>query len=170
MHPYMQALIVYNIEVLEKVDVILGQLSADEFTNEQPLLFGSSIGQHVRHILEFYECLMGNVESGSFSYDHRKRDLLLETQLGKARGSVAHSSQMLSTLIVDKALRMSSELPGEGLSSQQSTTLKRELAYLADHSVHHLAMVRIALEQTLPHIVFPAELGVAASTRNHRTR
>ena len=51
----MQALIVYNIEVLEKVDVILGQLSADEFTNEQPLLFGSSIGQHVRHILEFYE-------------------------------------------------------------------------------------------------------------------
>jgi uncharacterized damage-inducible protein DinB len=164
----MQPLISYNIDVLEKVDVILEQLTADEFTEKQVLLFGSSIGQHIRHILEFYECLLGNLDKGYFSYDHRKRDLLLETQLVEARGSVKRSVNMLSMLDLDKDLRMESELPGEACHSMQSTTLKRELAYLADHGVHHLAMVRIALEQTLPHITFPEQLGVAASTRNHR--
>lgn len=164
----MQALISYNIEVLEKVDDLLEQLTADEFTEKQGLLFGSSIGQHIRHILEFYECLLGNLNIGAFSYDHRKRDLLLETQLTEARGSVERSRNSLSKLDEDKALRMESELPGEANNSEQSTTLKRELAYLADHGVHHLAMVRIALEQTLPHITFPEQLGVAASTRNHR--
>lgn len=166
----MQALISYNIEVLEKVDDLLEQLTADEFTDEQGLLFGSSIGQHIRHILEFYECLLGNLEEGAFSYDHRKRDLLLETQLTEARGSVKRSVNMLSILDRDKDLRMESELPGEACHSVQSTTLKRELAYLADHGVHHLAMVRVALEQTMPHITFPEQLGVAASTRNHRAR
>lgn len=164
----MHDLIAYNTSVLEKVDTLLHQLTDAELAKPSKLLFGSSVGQHFRHILEFYTCLLTTVDEPSFSYDRRQRDLLIETEVISARASAVRSMSLLNTLGDDRELRMESELPGMPNYSVQRTTLKRELAYLADHGVHHLAMVRIALEQELPHVTFPEHLGVAASTRNHR--
>jgi len=70
----------------------------------------------------------------------------------------------------DTELLLVSELPGSNEEHMQRTCLARELTYLADHGVHHLAMVRITLVQELPHVSYPQELGVAASTRNHQAR
>jgi uncharacterized damage-inducible protein DinB len=166
----MNALVAYNTAVLEKIDRVLVQLSDEELMRKHDLLFGSSIGQHMRHILEFYECLLACVSAGAFSYDRRSRNLLIETEVAAARASAARSMGLLQELGMDKDLTMDSELPGEAMLSRQATTLKRELAYLADHGVHHLAMIRIALEQRLPHIHLPEHLGVAASTRNFQRR
>jgi uncharacterized damage-inducible protein DinB len=165
----MNALVAYNSAVLEKIDHVIVQLSNDELMRKHELLFGSSIGQHIRHILEFYECLLGRANEGVFSYDLRPRNMLIETEVAAARASAVRSIGLLHRLVTDKELTMESELPGDGVS-RQKTTLKRELAYLADHGVHHLAMIRIALEQGLPHVQFPEHLGVAASTRNFQQR
>ncbi|MBK8341436.1 MAG: hypothetical protein IPK99_16315 [Flavobacteriales bacterium] len=166
----MQSLVAYNVSVLEKIDQLLLQLNDDEMARPSDLLFGSSVGQHCRHILEFYECLLGHVREGSFSYDRRRRNLLIETEVTAARASAVRSISLLQELREDKVMAMESELPGSKDMSSQMTTLKRELAYLADHGVHHLAMIRIALEQELAHVAFPEHLGVAASTRNFRQR
>ena len=165
----MNALVAYNCSVLEKIDRVIVQLSNEELMLKHELLFGSSIGQHIRHILEFYECLLARISEGVFSYDLRPRNMVIETEVAAARASAVRSIGLLQDLKADKELAMESELPGEGIS-RQTTTLKRELAYLADHGVHHLAMIRIALEQKLPHVQFPEHLGVAASTRNHQRR
>lgn len=162
--------IAYNVSVLEKIDHILHQLTDEELARPFALLFGSSVGGHVRHILEFYEELLTCHASGTFSYDQRERNLLIATEVIAARASAARSKGLLEELTTDGELWMDSELPGNEPTSVLRTTLKRELAYLADHGVHHLAMVRIALEQCLPHIHFPEHLGVAASTRNHLAR
>lgn len=164
----MQDLITYNTAILEKMDALLEQMTDEDMTRPRGLLFGSSIGQHMRHILEFYSCLLTELEEASFSYDRRQRNLRIETEVGAARMSMHTSMTLLTGLAKDRELTMESELPGLPGYCAQRTTLKRELAYLADHGVHHLAMVRIALEQELPHVVFPEHLGVAASTRNHR--
>ena len=165
----MNALVAYNSSVLEKIDRLVVQLSNEELMRKHDLLFGSSIGQHVRHILEFYECLLARVNEGVFSYDLRPRNMLIETEVAAARASAVRSISLLQALKMDQELTMESELPGDE-RSRQMTTLKRELAYLADHGVHHLAMIRIALEQGLPHVQFPEHLGVAASTRNFQQR
>ena len=166
----MQPLVAYNVSVLEKIDQVLLQLSDEEMARPSDLLFGSSVGQHFRHILEFYECLLAHVREGSFSYDRRHRNLLIETEVTAARASAVRSISLLKELREDRVLAMESELPDTPDMSSQMTTLKRELAYLADHGVHHLAMIRIALEQELKHVSFPDHLGVAASTRNFRQR
>lgn len=166
----MQDLVAYNTSILEKIDALLHQFVDDELKRPSKLLFGSSIGQHVRHILEFYTCLLTELNERSFSYDRRQRDLLIETEVIAARASTVRSMSLLSRITGDRDLVMESELPDMTGHCVQRTTLKRELAYLADHGVHHLAMVRIALEQELPHITFPEHLGVAASTRNHQAR
>lgn len=166
----MQDLVDYNASILERIDDLLAQLSNDEFRRPSPLLFGSSIGQHFRHILEFYGCLLGRTESDRFSYDRRTRDLRLESEVDAARASCADNLARLAPIAQDHSLEMESALPDSPIWSVQGTTLKRELAYLADHGVHHLAMIRIALQREMPHVLFPEHLGVAASTRNHRGR
>lgn len=166
----MKDLIAYNVSVLGKIDRILHQLTDEELARPIALLFGSSVGGHFRHILEFYEELLSNRSTGTFSYDQRKRNLLIATEVIAARASAARSISLLNDVDSDATLSMESELPDTVRSSTQGTTLKRELAYLADHGVHHLAMVRIALEQHLPNVDLPTHLGVAASTRNHHAR
>ncbi len=164
----MKTLVDHNIAVLAQVDGILEQLDNEELMRGHAVLFGSSIGQHLRHILEFYQCLLAAVHTGTFSYDRRRRDLSIETEVAAARASVAWSTRELVQLRLDQPLRMDADLPDIPLGTGAATTLKRELLYLADHGVHHLAMVRIALEQALPHVSIPGQLGVAVSTQNHR--
>ncbi|HRH39053.1 MAG TPA: hypothetical protein PK760_11940 [Flavobacteriales bacterium] len=166
----MQDLLSYNISILEKIDALLVQMNDTELSRPSKLLFGSSIGQHMRHILEFYTCLLTELDRPSFSYDRRQRNLLIESEVASARASAVRSISLLGALNSDRELHMESELPEMDAPIVQHTTLKRELVYLADHGVHHLAMVRISLEQELPHITFPQHLGVAASTRNHHAR
>ncbi|MEO8590280.1 MAG: DinB family protein [Flavobacteriales bacterium] len=166
----MKELIAYNTTVLRKIDGILHQLTNEELSRPFALLFGSSIGQHMRHILEFYECLLVNMEDPIFSYDRRQRNPLIGSEVVAARACAVRSISLLKEITGDRTLRMESELPAPSPWSVQETTLKRELAYLADHGVHHLAMIRIALGQHLPHVAVPEDLGVAASTRNHQAR
>lgn len=164
----MRDLVDHNIALLAQVDGILQQLDDEQLARGHALLFGGSIGQHLRHILEFYQCLLSGVRAGMFSYDRRRRDPRIETEVVAARASVSWSTHALEELATDQPLKMDADLPSDPLGISATTTLKRELMYLADHGVHHLAMVRIALEQTLPHVRVPDELGVAVSTQNHR--
>ena len=124
----MQPLVAYNVSVLEKIDQVLLQLSDEEMARPSDLLFGSSVGQHFRHILEFYECLLAHVREGSFSYDRRQRNLLIETEVTAARASAVRSISLLKELREDRVLAMESELPDTPDMSSQMTTLKRELA------------------------------------------
>ncbi len=166
----MNDLVPYNISVLRKMDDLLHQLTDAELSEPLAVLFNSSVGGHFRHILEFYQELLANRSSGTFSYDRRQRDPLISSEVIVARTCVARNISLLNELSEDADLLVVSELPDNELTSTQRTTLMRELAYLADHGVHHLAMVRIALQQRFPHISFPEHLGVAASTLNLRAR
>jgi uncharacterized damage-inducible protein DinB len=164
----MKDLVEHNLCVLAQVEGLLQQLNDDEHAAPRPLLFGSSIGQHIRHVLEYYGCFVSSFSSGTVSYDRRLRDLAIETSVSAAAASARQSAAQLRNITSDGPLVLCSDLPGLPLASAQDTTMKRELVYLADHSVHHMAMVRIALEQCLPHVAFPTTLGIAVSTRNHQ--
>ena len=166
----MNDLVPYNVSVLGKMDDILHQLTDVELSEPLPVLFNSSIGGHLRHVLEFYEEMLVNCSTGTFSYDRRKRNPLISAEVIAARACVARNISLLNELSEDAELTVVSELPDTDRTSAQRTTLMRELAYLADHGVHHLAMVRIALQQRFPHVTLPEHLGVAASTRNLRAR
>ena len=97
----MNALVAYNCSVLEKIDRVMVQLSNEELMLKHELLFGSSIGQHIRHILEFYECLLARVSEGVFSYDHRPRNMVIETEVAAARASAVRSISLLQELKAD---------------------------------------------------------------------
>jgi uncharacterized damage-inducible protein DinB len=160
----------YNRALLRQVEELLEQMDDQQLTTPRGLLFGGTIGQHVRHILEYHMLLLRQHGAGRINYDLRERDRRIETEVGHARATVAQCMDKLHLITEDRMLMMESELPDGGGPVAQRTSLLRELTYVADHCVHHLAMMRIVIEQELPMVMFPEELGVAAATRNHRAR
>ena len=66
--------------MLTKMKQHLQELSEDVYKAPCTLLNQTSVGQHFRHIIEFYICLQMGVPNGSVCYDERKRDLLIEIQ------------------------------------------------------------------------------------------
>ena len=65
-------------QVLRDAEVYLANISPDVYATPLDLLFGASIGQHTRHFVEFYQCLIDQNEKGEINYSKRLRDPQLE--------------------------------------------------------------------------------------------
>lgn len=146
----------------ENID-LLQQLTNEELTLPFPELGNATIGEHMRHIIELFGCLLENYEYGLINYDGRKRDLLLQTDKNEA------------ITIIEKYL-LEIDKPNKPLSLTHNcfspiellqTNYFRELIYNLEHSIHHQALIKVALH-SLPHIKIPSSFGVAPSTIEYR--
>ena len=142
---------------------LLHQLTNDEFTQKNPELSNATIGEHMRHIIELFGCLLENYDYGLINYDDRKRDVLLQTDKNEA------------IAIIEKYL-LELDKPNKPLSLTHNcfspiellqTNYFRELIYNLEHSIHHQALIKVALHN-LPHIKIPSSFGVAPSTLEYR--
>ncbi len=145
-------------------DTIL-QLTNEQYQQPCTQLSGGSIGQHCRHVIELFKELLTGYEIGTVNYEKRQRDLILETNLEQA---IIQINDILNSIQKpDKNLQLYCNL---GLSEPEfelSTNYFRELFYNLEHSVHHMALIRIGI-QSLTNLEIPASFGVAASTIQYR--
>lgn len=148
------------IRQLEDLSAIIEQLSDEDFRLELPLLEGASLGKHIRHTLEFHQCLFA--EKKVISYDNRHRNVLLETDRTEAIHCIDALISRLRFVQLDKVLHLSVQYGAETIIVTSS--VKREMAFLIEHTVHHKAILRMALNQYFPHVTFDASFGYADST------
>lgn len=151
--------------IFGQLDALLQQLSDDDYSSKNTVL-QASIGQHVRHVIELFTELYAGYSSGTINYDKRKRDHQVET-----------NRQLASQLLQDILLHINKENKNLLLqccfstSDETSTCLQtnyyRELAYNIEHSIHHMALIRIGVNElhTLP---IDDTFGVAAATVKYR--
>lgn len=157
-------------ENLESIASLLEKLNPDQYHHPSYYLSGASIGQHIRHIIEFYTCLsQAYKESVSVNYDQRKRATLLENDPTEA---VKVILQLIDWLQADKILGEVSLVADYAASNDNLSTIpssfQRELAYCLEHSIHHQALIKIGLfEQGLSNLI-DQEFGVAPSTIKFR--
>ena len=140
-------------------------LENKEYTFCSSLLLGSSIGKHMRHIVEFYDILREGSEIGEVNYDARVRNIQLENELEAIKESLASILSWLDELSVNKNLSVYFRFNMENDDVKQvRSNLMRELAYNLEHAIHHMALIRIALDQQFPHINIDPNFGLAYST------
>jgi hypothetical protein len=53
------------IENLRQLQTLLRVLPAKAYTHASPLLSGATIGEHTRHVIEFYQCLLSQIQSAA---------------------------------------------------------------------------------------------------------
>ena len=134
------------------------------------LLSGSTIGQHTRHIIEFYNCLIdqnGIGDTPTINYARRQRDYRIESEPDHALSLVNTICDQLENLHADKKCFLDCTEHGQE-NLLIASTIGRELIYNIEHTIHHLAIVKIALKASAPSIDLPEHFGVAPSTIRHR--
>ena len=153
---------------LDYLKSILEQLTDDQFSRSLDVLSGSTLGMHVRHILEFYSCLIKATESGLVDYDSRVRDKSLETSTGNCLNRISDISGFLSNMTEDITMRLkvnyAFNADEECDSITIGTSLYRELQYNIEHAVHHLAIIKIGIKALEGSFNLDDNFGIAAST------
>lgn len=158
-------MIEYCKENLLELKKLANQLSAEQYCFSSQFLSGSTIGQHIRHVLEFYSCLLNTAETGRLNYDERERKTELEENPDCAVFTIDCICQDLDQLEMDSTLSIQANYSVVAdLPLNIESRALRELSYCLEHSIHHQAMIRVCLkEQQLEKLVSP-NFGVAPST------
>ncbi|MBL7841155.1 MAG: hypothetical protein JNJ75_13515 [Cyclobacteriaceae bacterium] len=134
-----------------------------------PVISGATLGQHVRHILEFYSCILMNTRGELICYDNRKRDLQIETQRSVALDVAERLMEALESIIIDKKICVQANyMETDQHDIFLTSTLFRELAYALDHSIHHQAIIKIGLCEMPAVLERIGELGVAPATVRYK--
>ena len=152
---------------LHQLSSLLHQLSDDDFTSKLEILSQSSIGMHMRHIIEFYQCLLAATETGILNYDSRKRNKLLETNREFCQETIEKIMLQAEDLKPQQLLQLQCDYAlttKEKDSVAIKTSVLRELQYNLEHSVHHMAIIRIGINTVNNPIEIASDFGVAAST------
>ena len=156
-----------NIEIIDQLIDLLNNIESAVYKDAlQPLHF-STVGQHVRHITEFYLCALKGYENGNVDYDARERNLLIEIDKDFTITILENVKLQLKTLKSDRNLILKIKFGGDE-TVEISSSFFRELTYLIEHTIHHLAIIKIGLNEVYPEINISKNFGVAHSTIRYR--
>ncbi|NND81449.1 MAG: hypothetical protein HKN50_03395 [Gammaproteobacteria bacterium] len=156
-----ESLLSQNLQCLAEAEALLNELPAQHFAAESAPAFESTIGAHMRHVLEHYDCFLQQLRGGTLCYEARARDPRLERNRDLAIDKLRLLINQLRAGAFDSVpdgLQISSGQFDAGVPS----TLARELLFLYEHSVHHFALIA-AIARSLGHQP-PAGFGVAIAT------
>ena len=87
----------YCKQNLFELKELLQNLSEEQYSRPSDMLSGASIGQHFRHILEFYYCLIEALDTGMVNYDNRKRNKQIETNPSAAKTAIDNIISVLDS-------------------------------------------------------------------------
>ncbi len=149
--------------------LFIEELDDAVYVQPLPLISGATIGQHVRHMLEFYGCILLDATSDLICYDNRKRELSMERERAVALKTAERLVERLNDIIIDKKVSVQANYSSHDQDDVYlSSTLFRELAYALDHSIHHQAIVKAGLA-VMPEVLKKmSDLGVAPSTSRYK--
>ncbi|WP_298394275.1 DinB family protein [Flavobacterium sp.] len=148
---------------LNELDDLLSQLTNEDYTCQCQDLSNATIGEHTRHIIELFQCLENQYESGIVNYDSRKRDYAIQTCTQTAKTAIQGIIDTLDK--PNKNIILHQIIDGETIEIESN--YNRELLYNLEHCIHHQALIKVAVLQN-DAITIDANFGVARSTIEYR--
>jgi hypothetical protein len=156
------------LHILSQLETLVISLEERDFVKPSEALSKSTVGQHLRHTLEFFICLEQGVQRGVVNYDKRNHDKLIETDKFICLSTISKIADFVRSLNTIDVINLE---VGYDLAKEEFITIEtnttRELVYNIEHAVHHMAIMKIGIREVAPYISLPADFGVAASTVRH---
>jgi len=155
-------------QVFAQLSETLNQLSNEEYIRSSRILLNATIGQHVRHIIELFQCLEKGYDEGIVNYEKRKRDYQIETNKELAAASLKTVYQNMERPNKEIILEAEDYYDTMEIVSIPSNYY-RELAYNLEHTIHHMALIRVGVNE-VSSVKLPGEFGIAYSTVKYRNQ
>jgi len=156
--------------LLGQLTELLRQLTDEQYQRPIAILSDATLGQHTRHILEFFIELARGYDRGQVNYDGRQRDRRIETARRFAIETIQEIAGRLNKPDKEIMLIVDLQQLHIGTSRRDSRVLsnyRRELVYTLEHTVHHMALLRVGV-RGIDGPALPESFGVAASTLQYR--
>ncbi|KAJ2081138.1 hypothetical protein H4R24_002560 [Coemansia sp. RSA 988] len=169
---------------LKHLRIIIDKLNDNLYIQESKALPGSTIGKHVRHILDHFSLLFtaldnivldidtngseGNLHHplGPVNYAHRERNPATENTVIGGQASIDRIARIIEQMkrhssTIPRFITIADTLPGGGEGSFLST-VDRELWFCIHHMVHHNAIIATLMYEF--DLEPPTEFAYAPST------
>ena len=157
--------------ILHQLSSFINTIDDNDYAQPLVVLNNATLGQHIRHTLEFFVCLKDGLDEGLINYDKRNHDKSIETDRTIALSIINEICDFLDLDHVDKELLLElSYGEKEEDVNQIKSNFSRELAYNIEHGVHHMAIIKIGAIALRPTLDLPVDFGVASSTLRYRKK
>ncbi len=136
------------IKNLERGVTLLNSISDEQYSNTSIAPYYSSIGGHMRHILDVFDCIFEGLNDKKVDLTARKRNELAET---KTAVGLAYFNQVIEKLKslnhtdFNQLVQVSDDL-GLGMVTV-NYTLASALIQAHSHAIHHFASIGYIISQ-----------------------
>ena len=127
---------------------LLNSINDNQYSDTSIGPYHSSIGGHIRHILDIFECIFDGLESKQINLAARKRNELAETKTNVALDYfdlIINNLRELEGFDLDQIVEVSDDL-GKGVVVQKYT-LGSALIQAHSHAIHHFASLGYIISQ-----------------------
>ena len=127
---------------------LLNTISDEQYSDSSVAPYFSSIGCHLRHVLDVFACVFDGLETNQIHLQTRNRNELVElkTDLGIAYfNKIINQLKNLDTSEFSKSVLVSDDL-GLGIESA-NYTLGAILMQAQSHAIHHFASIGYVIYQ-----------------------
>ena len=135
-----------SIHTLSKSKTLLSTLTNDSLSNISIPPYYSCIGSHIRHILDFYDCILKGISLKDIDLTDRKRDELMHCDCDYAYRNVERiigELTQLNNINPDTKIKVVDDL---GIGKVEiEYTLGAALAQANSHTIHHYAIINYIL-------------------------
>ena len=144
----MNLIVQSSIKTLNKSKNLLQRLTDEQLSDHTVPPYFSCIGSHIRHILDFYDCILEGLPNKSIDLTARKRDERMHCDCNYAIQNVERIAAMLQNIAsynMAELIRVNDDL---GLGEVEiDYTLGSVLAQANSHAIHHYAIISYILEK-----------------------
>lgn len=155
-------------DIFNQLSWLLANLSNEEYSHQSSVLNSASVGQHVRHTLEFFKCLVQGIDECTVNYDRRERDIFLENNTLQAQSLIDELKNSIEGLDESVELKLVQSYQESSQPIEVESNVLRELVYNLEHAVHHMALIRIGIKEVKPNLILDESFGVANSTMRYK--
>lgn len=127
---------------------LLNSIDDKQYSDDSTAPYYSSIGVHMRHILDVFDCVLRGLESGVIDLSDRQRNEMAEIQV---QAGIDYYSEIMSRLgqlegaDLDRVVQVRDDL-GLGMVTAKYT-LAAALIQAHSHAIHHFASIGYIIAQ-----------------------
>jgi hypothetical protein len=156
----------------KQIQGILDQLSDKQYALNLDIFNGSSVGMHIRHIFDFYDCIVNGCNCDSIDYNQRERNPNIEQNRVSAISAFTQLASIAKGLNDANTINVVTDFSIDENEQRPSVTssIGRELMYAYDHAVHHLAIIKMGIKSSFPEVVLDSHIGIAPSTIKYQSK
>ncbi|WP_103071506.1 DinB family protein [Aquimarina sediminis] len=149
---------------LNNAIVLLRTIDVHTYQNTSVGPYYSSIGSHIRHALDFFDCIISGLDSNNIDLTARKRDETLSTNKESAINYIYELQKTLLSYTganTDYLIHVTDNM-GQGKVTV-NYTLESILSHANSHAIHHYAIIGYILDHLGIEIKIP-EFGYNPTT------